>query len=94
MAPLNPTPTGPPSLALSVGTSALAPALAGVVTNPADVAKTRLNMMLELQPGSVRLGVLQCLRQISNGKPQKLLQRRGNEDLLGLDRSELSGLYS
>ena len=28
-----------------------------VVTNPADVAKTRLNMMLELQPGSVRVSV-------------------------------------
>jgi hypothetical protein len=34
----------PPSIALSMGTSALAPAMAAVVTNPADVAKTRLNV--------------------------------------------------
>ena len=54
----------PPSLALSVGSSALAPALAAVVTNPADVAKTRLNMMLELQPGRVHTSVIECLRGI------------------------------
>ena len=65
----------PPSLALSVSTSALAPALAAILTNPADVAKTRLNMMLELQPGSVRVSVLECLRQIHAAEGVAGLQR-------------------
>lgn len=39
------------SVAESMATGAIAPAMAAVVTNPADVAKTRLNMARELQRG-------------------------------------------
>ena len=65
----------PPSLALSVGSGALAPALAAVVTNPADVAKTRLNMMLELQAGRVSTSVVECLRGIHATEGVAGLQR-------------------
>ena len=51
--PASPSAPAKASIALSMGTSALAPAMAAIVTNPADVAKTRLNMGRELRPGRV-----------------------------------------
>ena len=55
----------PPSLMVSMGSSAVAPAIAAFFTNPADVAKTRLNMARELQaPTSTAQGVIGCLRTI------------------------------
>ena len=42
-----------------MATGGLAPAMAAIVTNPADVAKTRLNMARELKPGRVG-SVVQC----------------------------------
>lgn len=50
-------------LLFGMATGGLAPAMAAFVTNPADVAKTRLNMSRELQRG--RIGsVVQCWRSI------------------------------
>ena len=64
----------PPSILFSMTTSALAPAMAAVVTNPADVAKTRLNMERELQPG--RIGsVVGCWRRIYAAEGVVGLQR-------------------
>ena len=54
-------------IALGVAFSAAAPAMATVVTNPFDVAKTRLNMDRELQAASAPSrynGVADCLRKI------------------------------
>lgn len=66
--------SGQPSIPLSMATSALAPALAAIVTNPADVAKTRLNMERELQPG--RIGsVISCWRRIYHAEGVTGLQR-------------------
>ena len=64
-----------PSIALSMGTSALAPAMAAFITNPADVAKTRLNMERELRPGRSRTSVLQCWQTIYAGEGIAGLQR-------------------
>ena len=67
----------PPSLALSMGSCALAPAMAAVFTNPADVAKTRLNMASELQAPSAAAnqGVFGCLRSIYGAEGIAGLQR-------------------
>eukprot|EP01063_Lacrimia_lanifica_P018416 TRINITY_DN25330_c0_g1_i1.p1 TRINITY_DN25330_c0_g1~~TRINITY_DN25330_c0_g1_i1.p1 ORF type:complete len:298 (+),score=37.91 TRINITY_DN25330_c0_g1_i1:56-949(+) len=65
-------------VALHVATSALAPALAAFITNPADVAKTRLNMDCELLPPTAQRryhGVVDCWRSIARA-----------EGLLGLQR--------
>jgi solute carrier family 25 protein 34/35 len=68
-----------PTLAVSIGTSALAPALAGIATNPADVAKTRLNMERELQPpnskGKYSGAVFDCWRRIYHAEGVAGLQR-------------------
>ena len=57
-----------------MSTSALAPAIAAIVTNPADVAKTRLNMERELRPG--RIGsVVGCWRRIYAAEGLAGLQR-------------------
>ena len=58
----------------SMATGAIAPALAAIVTNPADVAKTRLNMARELQSGSVG-SVLDCWRSIFAAEGLVGLQR-------------------
>lgn len=66
------------SILLSVGTSALAPALSSLFTNPADVAKTRLNLDRELQPSTAAAryrGVLHCLRVIGRTEGLAGLQR-------------------
>ena len=52
----------------------LAPAMAAFVTNPADVAKTRLNMSRELQRGRVS-SVVQCWRAIVAAEGFAGLQR-------------------
>lgn len=52
----------------------LAPAMAAFVTNPADVAKTRLNMSRELQRGRVS-SVVQCWRAIVAAEGLAGLQR-------------------
>ena len=68
------TPDQAPSVLLSMSTSAAAPAIAAFFTNPADVAKTRLNMMRELQPG--RIGsVLSCWKAIYSVEGVAGLQR-------------------
>ena len=55
----------------------MAPAIAAVFTNPADVAKTRLNMASELQAPTMtsNQGVLQCLRKIYGAEGIAGLQR-------------------
>jgi solute carrier family 25 protein 34/35 len=63
---------------LSVSTSAAAPALSALVTNPADVAKTRLNMDRELLPPTAvprYRGVMDCLRSIGQAEGIAGLQR-------------------
>ena len=63
---------------LSVSTSAVAPALSALVTNPADVAKTRLNMDRELLPPTAvprYRGVMDCLRSIGQAEGIAGLQR-------------------
>ena len=57
-----------------MATGGLAPAMAAIVTNPADVAKTRLNMARELQPGRVG-SVVQCWRAIVAAEGFAGLQR-------------------
>ena len=57
-----------------MATGGLAPAMAAIVTNPADVAKTRLNMSRELQPGRVG-SVAQCWRAIVAAEGLAGLQR-------------------
>ena len=68
----------PLPLIANVGSSALAPAMAAMLTNPADVAKTRLNMDCELQPPTARpryAGVSDCLRTIYRTEGVQGLQR-------------------
>ena len=62
------------SVAESMATGAIAPAMAAVVTNPADVAKTRLNMARELQKGRIG-GVVECWRKIFAAEGLAGLQR-------------------
>ena len=57
-----------------MATGGLAPAMAAVVTNPADVAKTRLNMSRELQRGRVG-SVVQCWQAIVAAEGFAGLQR-------------------
>lgn len=57
-----------------MATGGLAPAMAAIVTNPADVAKTRLNMSHELQRGRVG-SVVQCWRAIVAAEGFAGLQR-------------------
>ena len=65
-----------PSIGLSIATSAIAPATAAIFTNPADVAKTRLNMARELQPpGATSIGVLETLKSIWHMEGISGLQR-------------------
>ena len=63
---------------VSMATSAIAPAMAALVTNPADVAKTRLNMDRELQPANAPRryrGILDCWRQTYSSEGVAGLQR-------------------
>ena len=58
---------GGTSIAANVACSALAPAIAAIATNPADVAKTRLNMERELQPAGAPQrysGMLDCISKL------------------------------
>ena len=54
----------PPSLALSVGSGALAPALAAVVTNPADVVKTRIQVQKSNPELFAYDGAIDCFLKI------------------------------
>ena len=53
------------SSASHFATSAAGPALACIITNPADVAKTRLNLELELQKTTMShtTGSFECMRR-------------------------------
>ena len=65
-------------LAVNMACSAAGPALSCVFTNPADVAKTRLNMERELQPPSatrVYRGVVDCVARLWREEGLSGLQR-------------------
>lgn len=67
MAPADTAPPKKPSFAANMAISAAGPAFAAVFTNPADVAKTRLNMDRELQAVGSRpryAGTFDCIRQV------------------------------
>lgn len=55
-----------PDYATGFAIAAAGPAMAAVLTNPADVAKTRLAMQRELQPskGAQTMGSFECMRHI------------------------------
>ena len=68
------TPATRSDILAGMATGGLAPAMAAVVTNPADVAKTRLNMSRELQRGRVG-SVVQCWQAIVAAEGFAGLQR-------------------